>query len=71
MNRFLAQHLQFAQKLSARAQTNSFLLNENAYQGLTSKDQVKVFDASALLYTYAIPTTKKTGAEAARKKDTE
>ena len=54
LNRFLSQHLQVAQKLSARAAVGTILLNENAYQGLTSKEEVKVFDASALLYSYDI-----------------
>ena len=56
LNRFLSQHLQVAQKLSVRAAVGTILLNENAYQGLASKAEVKVFDQSALLYSHTIRT---------------
>jgi hypothetical protein len=56
LNRFLSQHLQVAQKLSVRAAVGTILLNENAYQGLASKAEVKVFDQSALLYSHTIGT---------------
>ena len=58
LNRFLAQHLQLARKLSGRAPANVVLLNEGAFQNLDSPDDIDVFDQTSLLYSYRIPQPK-------------
>jgi hypothetical protein len=56
--RFLAQHLQLAQKLSSRAPVFTLLLNENAYQSLENQDDIQLFDRTALLYKFSLKQQK-------------
>ena len=59
ISRFLAQHLQRAQKLAERAIPAALLMNEKAYQGLGNQEDIHLFDEVMLIYELSWTSRKK------------